>query len=318
MTSRRHLVSLGLQAARRRAPLLLAAFLAADAAVAVAACSSTSPLAEAPDATTEGGNLPDSGKDAPLTPPDGGGKDGGGHCTPVKGPCDLVLQDCAPDKKGMKQECVVSGTTTTQCVPVQVSQQLGIGRACCSNNPTGNPCLPGLTCVGPPCVDGGPSTGRCSPACCKGDDQSCGKSDPEGISGACDVTLQSNNVELHDVCTYKERCKPFKQEPCKAGQACLVDKSGGGSCFDLFGNGKNNRESCTFANECADGLVCAGSGDAGICRTVCLLPNTVSPFDAAIEEAGPGKGGCPVNEGCRLSFTNSPAWFGACAYPDGG
>jgi len=48
------------------------------------------------------------------------------------------------------------------------------------------------------------------------------------------------------------------------------------------------------------------------------LPNTVSPFDASIEEAGPGKGGCPVNETCRLQFTNLPAWYGACAYPDGG
>ena len=313
---RRLLPSRLLRPLRRRGALLLAAFLAADAAVAMAACSSTSPEPDTADATTEGA-APDAGKDAPVVPVEGG-KDGGGHCTPAKGPCDLVLQDC-PDDKGKKRECVTSGTATTQCVPVQGSQQLPAGRACCPNNDTGNPCLPGLTCVGNACEDGGRVTGRCSPACCEGDDQACGKSDPEGISGACDLTLVDSvsKTPLHNVCTYRERCKPFKQEPCKAGQICLVeDKVGTAACLDSFG--KTNRQSCTFANECADGFVCAGGGDAGICRTVCLLPNTVSPFDASIEEAGPGNGGCPVNEACRLSFTNSPPLFGACAYPDGG
>ncbi len=313
MTTRRLLLPL-----RRRGVLLLAAFLAANAAVAMGACSSTSPDPDVTPGGSEAGNVPEGGsKDGPAIPPDSA-KDGGGHCTPAQGPCDLVLQDC-PDDKGQKQECITKGTTSTECVPVQASQQLGMGRGCCSNNPTGNPCLPGLTCVGNPCVDGGPPTGRCSPACCTGDDQACGKSDPEGISGACDLTLVDSisKTPLHDVCTYRERCKPFKQEFCKANQICLVeDKAGTASCLDSFGT--QNRERCTFANECADGFVCAGPADAGICRTVCLLPNTVSPFDASIEEAGPGKGGCPVNESCRLSFTNLPAWFGGCGYPDGG
>ncbi len=132
--------------------------------------------------------------------------------------------------------------------------------------PHRHPCLPGLTCVGNPCVDGGPQTGRCSPACCDGDNAACGKSDPEGISGACDLTLvdSTSKTELFHVCTYRERCKPFQQESCKAGQICLMeDKAGTASC--LGGGGKTNRQSCTFANECADGYVCAGAGDAGIC-----------------------------------------------------
>ncbi len=303
---------------RRRGALLLVAFLAADAAAALAACSSTSPD---PDVTptTEGGVLPEAGKDAPVTPPDGA-TDGGGHCTPVKGPCDMVLQDCPPDSKGIKQQCVVSGTTATECAPVEASQQLGKGRACCSNNATGNPCLPGLTCVGNPCVDGGAPSGRCSPACCTGDDQACGKSDPEGISGACDVTLvdSKSKTPLHQVCTYRERCKPFKQEPCKGNQICLVeDKAGTASC--LGSDGKLTGESCSFANECADGNVCASRGDAGVCRTVCLLGGTVSPFDASIEEAGPGNGGCLTKDGCTINFGPSlPTWFGACRFPDGG
>src|SRR4051812_28778722 len=114
---------LPLRLLRRRGALLLAAFLAADAAVAVAACSSSSPDADAPDATNTETSVPEGGGgDSPITPAEAG-KDGGGHCTPVKGPCDIVLQDC-PDDKGKKQECVVSGTTATECVPVQGSQQL--------------------------------------------------------------------------------------------------------------------------------------------------------------------------------------------------
>jgi hypothetical protein len=302
---------------RRLVAPLLVAFLAADAAVAMAACSSASPGVDPPDATTE---TPDAGKDAPVE--DGGGDGGksGGHCTPVRGPCDLVLQDCPDDDKGNKQECVVPGTTTTACVPVQASQQLPIGRGCCPNNATGNPCLPGLTCVGAPCEDGGTATGRCSPACCTGDDQACGKSDPEGFSGACDLTLVDDPVKktpLYAVCTYRQRCKPFNQEPCKEGQTCIVeDYLGTGTCLDSFG--KKNRDSCMFANDCEDGLMCMGSGASGTCRTVCLLPNTASPFDPSIGDAGAGEGGCPPDEVCKLSFVNRPAWFGVCAFADGG
>jgi len=297
--------------------LILVAFVAVDLGLAIAACSSSSSDPETPSGTPEAGVAETGGKDQ-FSPPIDSGKDGGGHCTAVKGPCDLVLQDC-PDSKGKKQECVVSGTTTTQCVEVQGSQQFPAGHSCCPNNASGNPCLPGLTCIGNACSDGGPVTGRCSPACCEGDDQACGKSDPEGIAGACDITVVDSTTKtpLHNACTYRERCKPFNQEPCKNSQICLVeDKAGTASCLDS--DGKTNRQSCSFANECGDGLICTGPADAGICRTTCLLPNTVSPFDAGLEEAGPGKGGCPVNEGCRLSFTNLPAWYGACAYPDGG
>ena len=298
--------------------LILVAFVAVDIALAIAACSSSSSDPETPTGTPEAGTVETGGQDQVSPPIDSGGKDAGGNCTAVKGPCDLVLQDC-PDSKGKKQECVVSGTTTTQCVDVQGSQQFPAGHSCCPNNAGGNSCLPGLTCVGNACTDGGPITGRCSPACCDGDDQACGKSDPEGIAGACDITLVDSTTKtpLHNACTYRERCKPFKQEACKSGQICLVeDKIGTASCLDS--DGKTNRQGCSFANECADGLICTGPADAGICRTTCLLPNTVSPFDAGLEEAGAGKGGCPVNEGCRLSFTNLPAWYGACAYPDGG
>lgn len=308
------------RAARRPLVLIAAAVVAAEAGVTVAGCDSTTPEAEGTDAATESSAQADAQKDGPVTTTDGG-RDVTTCDMPVKGDCDLILQNCPNDSKGKQQECIVGGTASapkTECVPVQPTQQLPMGRGCCPNNAEGNPCLPGLTCVGRPCEDGGPVTGRCSPACCKGNDQACGASDPEGISGACDLTLVAEGDKpLHDVCSYRERCKPFKVEPCKPGQICLVeDKLGTASCLSSFG--KTNRQPCTFANECADGLICTGSGDAGMCRTLCLTPSSTHPFDASVEEGGPGRGGCPVGEECRIGFADLPAWLSACSYPDGG
>ncbi len=290
-----------------------------DAGFSIAACSSTETVNPPPggtDATTDTSETPDAGKDSPGPQPDSGGKV---TCAmPIgKGPCDLILQDCPKDSKGKDQECVVGGTDdkpVTECQTVQPTQQLPQGRGCCPNG-NGNPCLPGLTCVGRPCEDGGPISGRCSPACCKGNDPACGASDPEGISGACDLTIvNGKGKELHQVCSYRERCKPFKIEPCKAGQVCLTeDKLGTSSCLSSFG--KTNGQPCTFANECADGLICSGGADASTCHTVCLIPGSTHPFDAAVEEAGAGMGGCPPGEKCKISFDPDqlPGWYGACA-----
>jgi hypothetical protein len=304
----------------RRSGLLLSALAAAGgAAFVIAACGTTNAAdtqAGSPDATADTTTTtPEAGKDGTAPKPDGA-VDAGGNCTVVKGVCDLVLQDC-PDDKGQKQECVVSSANTTVCQPVQASQQLPKGRACCPS-PTSNPCLPGLACIGNECTDGGPQTGRCSPACCKGNDLACGKSDPEGISGACDLTIVApvTNAPLHEVCTYANQCKPFKQQPCNAGDMCIVeDKFGTASCVNSFG--KTNRQPCSFSNDCADGLLCLG-GDAGSCHVVCLVPGTTSPFDASVAEGGPGLGGCPVGEKCSIQFSNRPDWFGSCAYTDGG
>lgn len=295
---------------RRRGVVVFAAFLAADAALAMAACSTNSPEADAADATTES-QAPDAQKDAPVVRPEAG-VDGGGNCSPAKGACDIVLQDCPP-----QQECTVDNTGKTVCQPVQASQQLPMGRACCPSA-SSNPCLPGLTCVGNECSDGGPMTGRCSPACCKGADQACGKSDPEGISGACDLTLVDPDTTqpLYDVCTYRKRCKPYKVEPCGAGETCLVeDAVGTASC--VTSAGKGNRQTCTFANECADGFICLGNGDAGVCHMVCLFPGSVHPFDAGVEQGGPLMGGCPSGEKCDLRIKDTPSWFAACSL-DGG
>ena len=313
-------------------PLLLFFLLSVPAAAGtafVAACSSDPEVTggDVPDATSDTTTGGDARTDAPTNGDAGGGNDGG-KCSAVKGPCDIVLQDC-PDKSGQKQECIVTqptgaggnpGALTTKCIAVQASQTLPAGRACCPNNAGGNPCLPGLSCVGAPCVDGGPVTGRCSPACCEGDDQVCGLSDPEGIAGSCDVTLFIEDEEVHRVCSYRERCRPFKQEPCKQGSACLIeDKLGTAGC--LTSQEKTLGSPCGFANDCADGLFCLiQSADAGSgkCRMICLTPNSVHPFDASVEDGGPYMGGCPTNETCTLSgFSDRPGWFSLCTL-DGG
>jgi hypothetical protein len=311
---------------------IFGATLVANAGFAIGACSSSSSVDDGDGGTGSEAGGQDGAKDGPVNPNTDGstGKDGG-HCSIVKGACDIVLQDCANDSKGQKQECVVvkSGADyVTQCVPVQASQQLAMGAACCppTSAKPDNPCLPGLSCGGPDCVDGGPKTGRCSPACCKGDDQSCGKSDPEGIAGACDLSVFIDNQEMFNTCSYRERCKPFGIESCKAGEACLVeDKIGTSSC--LGSNGKQLGDSCIFANDCVDGLFCLTlSGmDAGTCRMQCLTPGATHPFDAGVEDGGPGAGGCPVKTCpgsvpcCGIGpFTDLPSWLSFCKFPDGG
>ena len=280
------------------------------------ACSSSSSVdGDSPDATGETGPSSDAGRDSPIVTGDSG-KDGGVTCaSPANAVCDIVAQNC---KTG--EECVVANGKTTECRPVESTEQLGVGRACCQDNRSGNPCLPGLICVGGDgCTDGGPKTGRCSPACCEGDDQHCGKSDPEGIAGSCDVTLSSGGKDLFRVCTYSATCKPFKVQPCTGDDICIVkDKLGTASCVSPFMlPAKTNRQPCTFGNECADGLICLGGGDAGSCHYVCLLPNTTSPFDAGLENAPAGMGGCPATEKCDLGIQMKPSWFGACSL-DGG
>ena len=310
---------------RRRGALLIGAFLALDAAVAAVACSSSTvaPFDEA-DATPDGAASKDGGVDSPTSNPDTGPQSGG-HCAPdgspvTSSPCDVVLQDCPKDSKGNTQECLVVGTAS-ECVAVTASEQLPIGRACCSNNPTGNPCRPGLSCIGTPCTDAGPNagliTGRCSPACC--DDKICGKSDPEGTAGSCDITIvDDKDVPLYQACTYRERCLPFLVEPCKNGQGCEIDDNQGTStCIDT--SGKTDHQSCSFKNDCADGFICLG-GATSICRMMCHVPNTVTPFDAGGLTTAPGHGGCPAGQACTLFFNqaDAPAWLGACALPDGG
>jgi hypothetical protein len=265
--------------ARRAGALLVVSVAVVGAALAVVACEDASlPEVAFADAATEPAGEPDASEGRPQAIDGGTGREGGA-CTALKGACDIVLQDC-PDQDGVKQECVVrssGGSFVTRCVRVQPSQRLPMGWGCCPA--ADNPCLPGLTCVGAPCVDGGPATARCTLACCEGDHASCGQSHPEGIGGQCDVTLFAGTTPLYGVCSYRERCKPFGIEPCRPGQTCLIeDEMGTAGC--IVSGGAKNREPCRFANDCADGLVCDGTGEERSFRMYCLKPGSDPFFDA--------------------------------------
>lgn len=300
--------------ARRLSLGLVAIALAPLALLLAAACGS--------DAATEDEGSPLPTSDAGR---DGGARDAAstrareGGCAKTTGECDLVLQDCPPDPQGQAQECVPAsdgkGGFEAICIPVQPSQQLPIGRACCPDAPGGNPCLPGLSCVGQACGDGGIQTGRCAPPCCPGDDQACGQSDPEGIAGLCDLTLvdSTSSKELYSTCSYRERCKPFGLEPCGAGQTCLVDDEvGSASCIGSYEKALD--EPCGFSNDCKDGLYCISAGDGGSrCRLGCLTPGAVHPFDPSVEDAGAGKGGCAAGQTCDLGpVPGLPPWLSFC------
>ncbi len=266
---------------------------------------------------------------------DGAAGDAGGHCTPIMGACDIVLQDCPKSKTGEAQECVVGGSGSnlvTQCAPTQASEQLPTGRACCPSN-QGNPCLPGLECIGDPCPDAGADaaaaiqTGRCSPHCCSNDQ--CGVSDPEGISGACDLTLVSGGKDLYYVCTYKETCKPLGVQACKtAATGCIVqDKFGTGNCTPIFGTASKEHELCDGFTHCGDGMMCffkqfpdggqvflPDASAAQECLYLCHTPNSATPFDGGLLTNAPGHGGCPAAETCKdvLNKSDFPAWLSLC------
>lgn len=297
------------------------------AALAASACGSDPPLAEGDGGTTTtDGSVLDGGAVDPSTLPDSGRPTTGKTCHPVPGPCDLILQDCPRDDRGAPQECVAArgtdGGIVTACRAVQPSQQLPLGKSCCTASGD-NPCLPGLVCTGGPCADGGEVTGRCSPVCCPGDDSLCGQSSPEGIAGECNLLLSNASGEtIFQACTYRERCKQFGIERCGTNKACVLDdRYGSSSCVALReGSGKAPGAECKYANECQDGTICIGDGKTGHCRSTCLTPGAVTPFDAGGLPMGAGTGGCPVGEECSLLLSREsfPAWMSLCRFADGG
>ncbi len=264
--------------------------------------------------------------DAPVVdvapPPDAGGPDVTGACSPVNTACDIVRQNCPSG-----HECVAASDTATACQAIRASQHLPKGHTCCPSAPQAQ-CAPGLRCIGPdtPCqADAGAFPGRCTPACC--DDDICGKSDPEGFAGRCQLSIVGQSEqELYKVCDYSPPCKPFHVQSCPQNFTCNVDdKFGTASCVGIYApidggtipSGYAEGTACSTLNSCADGLACVSRGDAGsTCTWLCLTPGENPPFDAgALRDAGAGYGGCPNGERCILTFapTDLPVWISACA-----
>jgi hypothetical protein len=253
-----------------------------------------------------------------------------GNCSPVNGPaCDIVKQNCPSGK-----ECVIIDApdaalgVTTACEPTQASEHLPVGHVCCPN-PAANPCDKGLTCIGSDCVaDAG--GGTCSPACCAGGDggvpsNNCGTS-PEGYLGQCDLSITegSGSDVLYTACTYSQKCIPLDVAPCGKGYSCNVENDAGAAdCIpingpDGGGTGAPPGSSCVFANYCAPGLICAGSGSSGTCLWECyVVGGAVTPFDAGLLDASTGAvghGGCPSGYTCD-GLDDAPGWLGVCIPP---
>ncbi len=251
------------------------------------------------DSTTEGGGG------------DSGGGDGGGSDGPtpmtceagISGSCDVYLQDCPTG-----QECTAfkqtDGGYTLKCITNKTGS-IKEGYACTPSG-SGNNCVAGLECI----------EHRCARHCCIGDDAICGKAQPEGFTGKCDVNVTVDGTNTaYSVCTYNKPCQPYQIQPCGPGLECLVqDMSGTASC-SAYANGGDSglaeKAPCQYANDCNDGMGCYGTVDAGSkCEWNCYLGG--GPFDAGIKDAGAGKGGCPGGETCGGGVTGLPTWFGLC------
>jgi hypothetical protein len=302
------------------------AWLAAIAAVAwtawLSACSGTS-ASEASDASAASDQAvgPDVTQPETSGAPDAAAEAAHGHCEPVTGSCDLVLQTCPSG-----QECLAlvqaDGGWATSCDPVRAAQHIEPGYPCCpAPSSADDPCLPGLTCVGDPCTGDAAGGGLCSPYCCEGDDTPCGSSS-DGVPGHCDLGIvDTAGATLYDVCDYALPCKPFGVQPCPAGDACLVqDTSGGAQCAQVYNGGAPAAQegaACTFVNSCADGLMClTDTGPDGglqqVCLMLCSTGQGTPPFDAGALGTQPDMGGCDTGKQCKAAPQIFPAWLGVC------
>jgi len=303
----------------RRPRAWLAAITAIAGSTGLAGCGHASSAA-AIDAGADLDVLPDVERPEASGARDASPDSAAGHCEPVTGPCDLVLQTCPSD-----QECVAAPQTdggfATSCEPLHATQHIEPGYPCCpAASSTDDPCLPGLTCVGDPCT-GDAGGGLCSPYCCEGDDTPCGSSST-GVPGHCDLGIvDDTGATLYDVCDYALPCKPFGVQPCPAGEACLVgDTSGGAQCVQIYDGAAPpalEGAACTYVNSCADGLMCLtdtgpDGGAQQVCLMLCATGQGTPPFDAGALAMQPGTGGCDPGKHCAAATQIFPAWLGVC------
>ena len=251
-------------------------------------------------------------------------------CSLVNTACDIVSQNCTAGS-----ECVITegptGTLGTACEPDQATEHLAKGAACCPSADGTNPCDPGLECNGGnPCAAdaGSPGAGlppgwggsRCTPRCCPadgGNTGNCGTAGDGGVQGHCDlgISFTNNGPSEYSVCTYPQTCEPFHVHPCITGFGCEIENVAGTSqCVVIYNpngdGGATAGQSCDFANQCADGLVCIGNTTSA-CQWLCHLNDAGTPFSAGSLKGTPGYGGCPAATTCT-GVTGFPAWLGSC------
>jgi hypothetical protein len=302
----------------RRPVLLFAWLVVGTVSVAFAACSADRTV----DEGDTDGNVADADDGGALSDRGGGDEpagDAGGHCSTVRGTCDIVLQNCPTGK-----ECTVVSSSggglglTTECVPAGTGSKPA-GARCCPNEP--NQCIAGLECTGRDCSDASiQPTGRCAPHCCAGDDSVCGTSIPEGFQGTCDITSvvdpgDGGAVPVFHVCSYKGVCKPFHVQSCPTNYACILQSDNVSfRCLAIYAPpGKPAGASCNALNDCADGLMCLRLGDAATCREMCYRADGGAPFDASALRDAAGYGGCLDGATCNdVIRSGPPPWLGFC------
>jgi hypothetical protein len=256
-----------------------------------------------------------------------------GNCSLVTGLCDIVAQNCEAGN-----ECVVvtepDASLGTQCMPTTAGEHLAKGTACCPSSDGTNPCDPGLECNGGTSCVGTVSPGaglppgwggsRCTPRCCLPTDggvsnSNCGSAGDGGTQGRCDLSISftQGGPGEYSVCTYPDTCEPLGIHPCLTGFGCEVANSAGtASCVVIYNPnsdaGAAAGATCTYENQCADGLACIGpSSSSTKCEWMCLITGQTPPFDAGALNSMPGHGGCPAMQTCS-GVNGFPSWLGTC------
>ena len=232
---------------------------------------------------------------APGDAPKSDGKaDTGGKtsCDPHPGDeCNMVKQDC-PDPT---QTCDFIATANhNQCV----KNPIGPGAKGDACSPSSG-CDRGLFCY----------QGKCSPACCLGDDSAC------GAGGQCNLDItqpgDAGDVIIYHACTYAAACHPFKYD-CPANEDCLWD-----SAPDSFACAVPSTPAaysavpnitCKYANDCGESQACfnlmgTDSGADYKCYLFCWLAAT----DAGTTGGDP-KGRFAANGTCTVGGKS----YGTC------
>ena len=204
------------------------------------------------------GATPDSKKTDSGTASDVKTDGGGGSCDPHPGDeCNMVAQDCPDPKNTCDYDPTVKHTA---CVANPIGPAAK-GEACDSKTA----CDRGLFCY----------SGKCSPACCTGDNSVCGPggqcklaiTDAAGDSGTPDV--------IYHACSYDPICHPFKYD-CPKGDVCLFAENP-----DVFNCATPTSKAvyssapgskCVYANDCGESQACfALTPDAGPSDYKCYM-----------------------------------------------
>lgn len=231
------------------------------------------------------------------------GDTGGKSCDQHTGDeCDMVKQNCADSAA----TCVYDNASKHNiCSKLTTGTKIK-GEACSAPSD----CDKGLFCY----------SGKCSPACCSGDNSVC------GAGGACNLAITDPDTDavVYHACTYSAKCNPFKYD-CPAGQICLFSSepdvfkcsapSGGASSLGVAPGG-----TCKYVNDCGESQACftktTDAGATSSCMLFCWMM-TPAGFTPGSTPGGrfPADGTCTIggkNYGSCKTVTGITGGLGVC------